>query len=141
MKLSFTMNSPIRIFFIICLFIFTGCAGSKSFRPDKKYSATELHEDFSVMRQALERFHPSLYWYTSKDSMDQYFAHYDAAIRDSMTEQEFGFRIVAPVLTAIRCGHTSFNFSKRYTKFMEDKRLPAFPLGLKVWKDTMVVTF
>jgi len=24
---------------------------------------------------------------------------------------------------------------------MEDKRLPAFPLGLKVWKDTMVVTF
>jgi len=135
------MNPPIRILFIISLFIFAGCAGSKSFRPDKKYSAAELHEDFSIMRQALERFHPSLYWYTSKDSMDQYFAHYDAAIQDSMTEHDFGFRIVAPVLTAIRCGHTSFNFSKRYTKFMEDKRLPAFPLGLKVWKDTMVVTF
>jgi hypothetical protein len=38
-----------------------------------KYSPDELREDFDVMRNILEKFHPSLYWYTSKDSMDMLF--------------------------------------------------------------------
>ena len=136
------MKSLIRIFIFLTLAVLTGCAaGRKSFNPDKKYPASQLKEDFAVMRQVLEKFHPSIYWYTSKDSMDQYFDYYAQAIKDSMTESDFGFHIVAPVLTAIRCGHTSFNYSKAYSKFLADKRLPSFPLGLKVWSDTMVVTF
>jgi hypothetical protein len=98
-----------------------------------------LRKDFTVMQDILEKFHPSLYWYTSKDSMDKVFAQYRAAIRDSMTEQQFGFRILAPVTTQVRCGHTSFSFSKEYTRFFRGLPLPSFPLYMKVWADTMMV--
>jgi hypothetical protein len=112
----------------------------KNFTPLKKYAPETLQRDFDLMRTMMEKFHPSLYWYTPKDSIDRIFDFYRAAIKDSMTEQQFGFRIVAPVTTSIRCGHTSFNYSKKYNKAMRGIRLPSFPLFLKVWGDSMVVT-
>jgi hypothetical protein len=114
-------------------------ASQKSYSPVRKFSAEDLRKDFSVMQDILEKFHPSLYWYTPKDSMDRVFAQYKAAIRDSMTEQQFGFRILAPVTTQVRCGHTSFSFSKEYTRFFRGLPLPSFPLYLKIWADTMMV--
>jgi hypothetical protein len=112
----------------------------KYFTPLKKYAPQSLQRDFDLMRTMMEKFHPSLYWYTPKDSIDQIFDFYRAAIKDSMTEQQFGFRIIAPVTSSIRCGHTSFNYSKKYNKAMRGIRLPSFPLFLKVWGDSMVVT-
>ena len=124
---------------ILAVFFCSSCS-DKLYTPLKKYSPAELQKDFDLMRTVMEKFHPSLYWYTSKDSMDLIFDHYRAAIRDSMNEQQFGFSILAPVTTNIRCGHTSFNYSKKYNKFMQGLRLPSFPLYLKVWGDTMIVT-
>ena len=112
----------------------------KSFTPLKKYAPEALQKDFDLMRAMMEKFHPSLYWFTPKDSIDQIFNFYRAALKDSMTEQQFGFRIVAPVTASVRCGHTSFNYSKKYNKAMRGIRLPSFPLFLKVWGDSMVVT-
>jgi hypothetical protein len=114
--------------------------GKKAFTPSRKYSADQLHSDFRLLREILEKFHPSLYWYTPKDSMDYYFDKYDAAITDSMTQQQFGFRILAPLTTRIRCGHTSFNYSKKYNRYMSGIQLPSFPLYMKIWGDTAVIT-
>lgn len=111
-----------------------------AFAPFKKYSPEELRKDLDMMKDVMEKFHPSLYWYTSKDSMDQIFTYYRAAIADSMTEQQYGFKILAPVITSVRCGHTSFNYSKPYSKAMRGVRLPSFPLNIKVWGDSMMVT-
>lgn len=61
------------------------------------------------------------------------------AINDSMTELKFGWNILSPLTAAIRCGHTSFRMSKGWNKFMRYRRIPSFPLYVKVWKDTMVV--
>jgi hypothetical protein len=121
--------------------LMTGCAGRlQGYTPVKKYAPEKLQEDYDLLRNMLEKFHPSLYWYTSKDSMDFYFAAYRSALTDSMTEQQFGFSILAPLTTNIRCGHTSFSFSKSYTRFFKGVQLPSFPLFLKVWGDTMIVT-
>jgi Peptidase family S41 len=111
-----------------------------NYSPQKKFSRPQLYEDYDLLKKILEEFHPSLYWYTSKDSMDYFFAQQRAAISDSMTEQQFGFRILAPLTTQIRCGHTSFNFSKQYTRFFDSRALPSFPLNFKIWGDTMIVT-
>ena len=118
-----------------------GTASQSSARSEivKKYSPEELREDFDVLRNILEKFHPSLYWYTPKDSMDMLFNSYRAAIRDSMTQQQFGFSVLAPITTAIRCGHTSFSFSKKYNEGMRGLRLPSFPLFMKVYQDSMIV--
>jgi hypothetical protein len=113
---------------------------SKNYSPSQQFPKEQLQQDFSLLRNILEKKHPSLYWYTSKDSMDHYFKQGYEAIQDSMTEQQFGWKIIAPLVSKIRCGHTSFSMSKSWNKFMRNARLPSFPLHLKIWEDTMVVT-
>jgi hypothetical protein len=125
----------------LLIWALTGCAASgRGTDPLQKYAPESLREDYDLMQDVLEKFHPSLYWYTPRDKMDSIFAHYRSAIRDSMTQQQFGFQVLAPVTTSIRCGHTSFSFSRQFTKFFRGMPLPSFPLYLKIWGDTMVVT-
>lgn len=127
-------------FFLISPFFITGCSVSKNYSPDAKFSRKQLQNDYSLLRNILEEKHPSLYWYTSKDSMDKYFEQGFQNIEDSMTELQFGWKIIAPLTNKIRCGHTSFRMSSGWNRFIKDKRIPSFPLHLKIWEDTMVVT-
>ncbi|MEJ7586049.1 MAG: S41 family peptidase [Ferruginibacter sp.] len=129
--------------FLLLVFLwalFTGCSVSRNYNPGKKYTKSELQEDYSLLRNILERKHPALYWYTPKDSMNYYFDSLYNNITDSMTENQFGWKILAPLTNKIHCGHTSFSMSKNWNKFIRDKKAPSFPLFVKLWKDTMVVT-
>ena len=126
--------------FLILPVLFSCSSSLKNYDPAKKYSRQELESDYSLLRNILEKKHPSLYWYTPKDSMDFYFDRYFHVIEDSMTEQQFGWKVLAPLTNKIRCGHTSFGMSKAYNRWADNKRFPSFPLVMKVWKDTMVVT-
>ncbi|MBC7890273.1 MAG: peptidase S41 [Ferruginibacter sp.] len=125
---------------IIIPVLFSGCAVSKQYNPAKKFSRQELQQDYSLLRNILEKKHPALYWYTPKDSMNYYFDSLYNNIADSMTELQFGWKILAPLTNKIHCGHTSFGMSKNWNKFMKGKRIPSFPLYVKLWGDTMVVT-
>ena len=133
------MNLKHTITLLLCPFLI-GCAGMRNYNPDKKFSKQELQSDFSLLRQILEKKHPSLYWYTPKDSMDHFFEKGYKDISDSMTELQFGWKIVAPLTHKIHCGHTSFSMSKGWDHFVKNKRIPGLPLYMKVWSDTMVVT-
>lgn len=104
----------------------------------RKYSAEELQEDFKVLRGALEANHPSLYWYTPKDSIDWYFNNVWSNLNDSMTEDAFRNRI-AWAVSQIRCGHTAVRASKRFVHAASRAQLPVFPLAIKVWDDSLVV--
>ena len=125
--------------FSIVLFLYS-CATTKNYNPQKKYSVQQLQQDYSLLRNILEKKHPSLYWYTPKDSMKIYFESYYSIIKDSMTEQQFGWKIIAPLTDKIHCGHTSFSRSKAYNNWAIDKKFPSFPLLLKCWNDTMAIT-
>ena len=134
-----------RLIYGIVVFVLvqsvSGCRSSaKLYAPQKKFSPATLREDYTVLREILEKFHPALYWYTPKDSMDHYFDRYYNAINDSMTRQQFGFRILAPVTTMIHCGHTSFNYPRQYNRLIREHAQPSFPLFMKIWPDTMVLT-
>jgi hypothetical protein len=122
------------------LFLLSGCASSlKTISPNKKFPPEKLREDYTLLRKILEDGHPSLYWYTPKDSMDYYFDEGYKRIQDSMTEP--GFRILMSyVLAKINCGHTTSRYSHDYNRFLEIARLKTFPLSVKIWQDTMVVT-
>ena len=110
----------------------------KGFRPDRKYPVALLQKDYRVFRHVLEAWHPSLYWYTPKDSMDHYFDRGYAAIRDSMTEPQFR-TILSYVIAQVDCGHTSIRSSKAYAHYLDTAKLKQFPLILKFWPDTMVM--
>ena len=124
---------------IICLLFFTSCVTIRHFDPGKKFSKQELQQDYSLLRNILEKKHPALYWFTSKDSMDYYFDSLYLTIADSMTELQFGWKVLAPLTNKIRCGHTSFSMSKNWNQFIRGKRIPSFPLQVKIWGDTIAV--
>ena len=135
------MNLKILSFIIFSALLFTGCASSfKNYNPDKKFSKQELQSDYTLLRNILEQKHPSLYWYTPKDSMDFYFDSLYHAIPDSMTELQFGWNIIAPLTQTIHCGHTSFGMSKNWGRYIQNKTIPSIPIYVKVWGDTMIVT-
>jgi hypothetical protein len=131
-------RSSLLILFIPAFFLYACSATEKEFRPNRKYSPEELRKDYKVFRNILEAWHPSLYWYTPKDSMDRYFDEGLAAIGDSMTEPRFR-TILSYVIAKVDCGHTSIRASKAYSHYLDTARLPQFPLILKFWNDTMVV--
>lgn len=118
-------------------FIFSAC-GKAHYTFNQKYAAPALQEDVQVLRKVLEANHPSLYWYTPKDTIDTYFNRLETGITDSLTEIQFRNRVAAAV-GKIRCGHTSVRFSKAYYATVRKHRFPMFPLYLKTWKDSMVV--
>ncbi len=128
---------PLSAVIILC----ASCAVSnQNYDPGKKYSRQELQKDYSLLRNILQEKHPALYWYTPKDSMNYYFDSLDNNIADSMTELQFGWKVLAPLIQKIHCGHTSFTMSKQWNEYLRDKGIPSFPLFLKILGDTMVVT-
>jgi hypothetical protein len=106
------------------------------YNPARKYAAKELQADYSIFRESLEDAHPSLYWYTPKDSMDFYFEVGKAKLRDSLTEMQFR-NVLAYVISKMRCGHTS----ARLSRAAQDAPVQnsSFPLYIKAWPDTVMV--
>ncbi len=134
------MNKTLTAFLIIACSLLVSCAVNKNYSPLKKYPRQVLQKDYTLLREILQKKHPGIYWYTSRDSMNMYFKKYYDAITDSMTEQQFTWHVLAPLVDKIHCGHTSVGSSKAYRKWASGKQLPSFPLYFKVWNDTMAVS-
>jgi hypothetical protein len=124
----------------ITAWMFMSCTASrKAYDPHKKFAPAALQADYKIFRGILETAHPSLYWYTPKDSMDYYFDEGDSSIRDSLTEDQFRTRL-SYVISKINCGHTSLKASKAYSRYMDTAEERTFPFALKFWSDSMVIT-
>ncbi len=111
---------------------------NKKYSFNKKYAASKIKDDISLLKKILEANHPSLYWYTSKDSLDKLFETAINSTTDSLTEIQVRNKI-AYITSKINCGHTSVRFSKQFTDLSNKNKYPQFPLNLKVWKDSMIV--
>jgi C-terminal processing protease CtpA/Prc len=134
------MNKFLFLLYIIALSLCQSCQTTKSaFNPDRKFSSGQLKTDYGLFRNILEELHPSLYWYSTRDSMDLFFDRGYARLNDSMTEPQFR-GVLSYVLSRIGCGHTSVRYSKDYSEYLDTVRRAQFPLIMKFWKDTMVVT-
>jgi hypothetical protein len=129
------------LFVTLCFsFMLISCSVSKNnYNPNRKFSPEQLQKDYELFRDILEESHPSLYWYTPKDSVDYYFEVGANRLRDSLPEYKFR-SVLSYVLAQIRCGHTSVRASKAATKYAEHTRGLMFPLSVKAWQDTVLVT-
>ncbi len=123
---------------LLMLCVFMSCSVSKPYSPTKKFSPKELQDDYAIFQASLEESHPSLYWYTPKDSMDYYFATGKSKLKDSLTETQFRY-VLANVVSKIRCGHTTIRASEGAVNYPTQQGL-SFPLFVKAWPDTVVVT-
>lgn len=132
----------LTISFLVCILItFSSCrVGLSKYSPAQKYSREILQKDYLFLKKVIESKHPSLYWYTTKDTLDFYFNQQYDLIKDSMTEETYVWKVLSPLIAKIRCGHTSVLMSKKYEKATKHLKSSMFPLYLKIWNDTMAVT-
>ncbi|HZF64260.1 MAG TPA: S41 family peptidase [Chitinophagaceae bacterium] len=122
---------------LFCLVVILySCGVSRNYQASKKYGSEDLVQDYKLFKNILEEQHPGLYWYTPADSMELYLKRGAMMLQDSMTET--GFRnVLNYVVSKVRCGHTTVRPSKQYIKYNRGKY---FPLVIKAWPDTAVVT-
>ena len=94
-----------------------------------KFEAKQLQEDFEIARQSLEEGHSGLYRHTTKADLDRIFDKVEMSLDHPMDVYEF-YRVMAPAIAAIKCGHTGLSNSPELEKELE--RLPRLPFDVKV---------
>lgn len=127
-----------HIFFALLFFNNVSGISQKNKIGLKKFSPQEMRSDFELLKNILEANHPSLYWHTSKDSLDMHYANIISTLTDSLSENAFKNKI-SNWVTAIKCGHTTVRLSRKLSKELSKHKPPQFPLQLKVWNDSLVV--
>src|ERR1700745_3085881 len=127
MKTSYrTYIGPIGVFMLLAISI-TARAQDPS---TAKIEAKLLQEDFWIARTALEQGHSGVYRYTPKVELDQVFDAAAKKLARSMEPLEF-YRILAPVVARIKCGHTGVLPPKETLQAM-DKTIALFPFDVVV---------
>ena len=95
----------------------------------KKFEPGQLREDFQIARKSLEEGHPGLYRHTKKIELDRVFDNAEKSLNHPMDFCEF-YRLMAPAIAAIKCGHTGVGLSPDVRK--ETELLPRLPFDVKV---------
>ena len=124
---------------ILFILFASSCTVSKNFESNHKYSPRELQEDYKVFQNSLELEHPGLYWYASKETIDRYFKWGRERLQDSLTETDFR-KVLSYITSHINCGHTTIRPSRKFVRSRDSLRNRIFPLNIKFWEDTALVT-
>src|ERR1700730_7597795 len=91
--------------------------------PPQKFTPDQLREDFRIARRSLEEGHSGIYSYTAKAEWDRVFDAASKSLDRPMDAVEF-FRVLAPAVAAIKCGHTNVTLPERLRKDISN----TFPL-------------
>jgi hypothetical protein len=135
------LRGILKYLYILCAACFLSACGSsrQAIVGERKFSKAELQQDYTLFRNVLEESHPSLYWFTPRDSMNYYFDQGYAHLADSMSERDFR-TMLSYVVSKMKCGHTAVRYSGRYSAYLDTAKLKIFPVSVKAWADTIVVT-
>ncbi|WP_379964313.1 S41 family peptidase [Epilithonimonas sp. UC225_85] len=83
---------------------------------DKDIPVSKLRKDIDYTYEKLQKFHPNLYWYISKEELDYKFDSLKTSIKKPLTPNQFYFRL-APVVASINEGHLRLrSVGKKYSK-------------------------
>ncbi|MBV8856378.1 MAG: hypothetical protein JOZ02_05400 [Acidobacteria bacterium] len=126
----------------VCLFIATllvSCQGS--YELTTKFSPNQLRDDLRVLRRSLEQAQPGLYRRTSKEELDRLFSEADKSLERPLDVFEF-YRAIAPLVAAVRCGHTNLQPPDFFVREQDTPRVKSFPALVKIidgriyiWRD------
>jgi len=91
------------------------------------YTKAQLTDDFNQFYNAIDLSHP--FYFSSKADFEALAVNQLKLITDGMTELQF-YRVLAPLLASIRCGHSNVQVSSAYYSYVfSDAKV--FPLTMK----------
>lgn len=119
-----------RVSILLFLFIIFSCTSVEKYnrKLDESISVEKLQKDVDYVQHKLERLHPSLYKYSTKEALNAKFDSIRTVIKKTMTSKEFFF-LMSPVLASVRQGHMIMSPPLRLVSKKEQKRLKAAGIG------------
>jgi hypothetical protein len=129
-------QQAILLFFVLSASFIGMTAGAQT-ADQEKYPPAALQKDFLLLRETLQKKHPGLYRYKTKEAMDALFDSCYRSIADSMNLFEF-FRITCVVIAGIEDGHADCEPPKRSLAELE-KNTKLFPMRLWLTGDKAFV--
>lgn len=112
------------ILYLSFLLMLASCKSVKTYNAQitRLHPVTDLRKDIDKLYNQLQKHHPRLYQYTSKEVMNFKFDSLKKSIVEPMDSRAF-YKKLAPVVSSVRQGHISVgSANKRYTK-KESKQL------------------
>ncbi|MEN8956583.1 MAG: S41 family peptidase [Flavobacteriales bacterium] len=112
------MNSTNSLAAILLSVFLISCNSVKKYNEtiNSKHSVAELHKDIDFTFKKIEKLHPSLYWFITKEELDGKVDSVKNSITAPLTSKEFFF-VLSPLVSEIRQGHNSVGFPmKRFEK-------------------------
>jgi hypothetical protein len=97
---------------------------------NKKYSVEELQFDLAILKDALVKSHPGLFWYQTEREFEDNYTKLKNSISGPMTEMEF-YTLVTPFVGNIKCGHTEIVFSDGFDDYGENIA-KLFPFKIRI---------
>ena len=97
--------------------------------PSATFTTAQLRRDFQVLREALEEGHPGIYRFTPKSELDHVFDRAAKQLNRPMTAMDF-YRLLAPVVARLKCGHTSLRPSGLMEQRLADE--PLIPIEIAI---------
>lgn len=76
----------------------------KLFSQAQTFNPEQMREDFEILRGTLEEVHPGLYWYSSKEEVNNYFNQIWKSLDKDLTTVEY-YRKILEVVSNVKCGH------------------------------------
>jgi len=134
MKLKF-----ITFVSISCLFFFnTNCSSVQKTNAhiDSKIPVKDLQKDIDYVEYKLNKLHPSLDWYISKEDLHKKFDSLRTTIVTPLTPNEF-FLAISPVIASVKQGHMGIFPLNKKTDKKELKalnKLGKHPLSLMMFR-------
>ena len=101
-----------KIFSLITtLMLLASCNSVKKYNEtiNAQHSVKDIHQDIDFTFKKIEKLHPNLYWFISKEELARKIDSVKNSITTPLTSKEFYF-ILSPLVSEIRQGHNSVGF-------------------------------
>lgn len=100
-----------KIFSLLLCLMQLVAFGQAEHASSKKIAPAALRNDFMLLRDTIQKIHPAMYRYNSKEAVDHIFDSCYASIHDSMTAPYF-YPLLCRVIAAIGDGHANARLSR-----------------------------
>lgn len=133
MKIAKKNQLTLAIFLLLCLRSMAQlpAAGNASvpYDPNRQLTVNQLQFDLAIMKDALIKTHPGLFWHQSEQEFLEKYAQIQRKISSPMTELEF-YALLTPFIGSIKCDHTNMEMSAPFYD-LKQNTTPVFPFLLK----------
>lgn len=144
-KQNKTNKNMKRIAIYLCLFlslfiIFTPifAQNPSPYHPENVFSPAQIGKDAALLQDILYQFHPSIFRYTPKDSVDIFF---DRLKNNSNFLNERQFRtLLREAVAKVRCGHTNIIASKPFVDYYQKNEPSFLPLEICYENNKALIT-